>query len=281
MRKIFLLLLPLLFVLSSCGDNNDNDDSGGQPPKEVVAAFNAKYPKAESIKWEQNPTGNYECDFMNYGIKTSAVFESSGQWLLTEADFAFEQMPVEVQYGFKQSLYSGWKIDDAEYLERVGFEPYYLIEVEQGAIEITLYFTPKGALVKESAGAIDSNNSLQIPAELKTAVEKTNPGATIVDYDTEPNGDLEVDIFDNGIAKSVYFNSKYVWQYTSWDVTKADLPAPVVATLSGSAYSSYAFDDAEYIELSSGVSYYSIDLKKAGGLDLVVNIKPDGTLKLN
>ena len=99
------LWMASLFVFAACHDDDDDDDKGYTPGKSVVAAFEVKFPNAGAVSWEKK--GEYEkAEFHQNGQEVDAWFDASGQWMMTETDVLFANLPAEVKTGFNESIYS-------------------------------------------------------------------------------------------------------------------------------------------------------------------------------
>ena len=128
--------------------------------------------------------------------------------------------------------------------------------------------------------------STNYPAEIPTSVAQSlatlYPSARYVSFKTLPDGRLVVTINDENIQKEAYFTPNNQWIQTQWPVTEADLPAAVSnALVNDSAFEGYTFDFGYFIEYPSGENAYNLHLKKAGSLDMVVNLAPNGSMILD
>lgn len=139
-----LLAMACVFTFSlvSCSDDDDY-----KPEAVVEEALKAKYPSATRIEWEQK--GSYlVADCMVESKDIDAWFTSSGQWTMTEIDLLKSDIPAAVNTTLSASEYAAWVIDDVDLLEYPLKEKEYVIEVEQGAQEMDLYFSEAGVLLR-------------------------------------------------------------------------------------------------------------------------------------
>lgn len=136
MKKSFLLSFFILFCFSIFGLD---------VPGPVIKTFNDKYPGAKSVKWEMNE-GAYEAEFKWKGVKYSAEFDASGNWLLQTTEMKFKDLPMAIQRSI-DSLYEGAKIKEVELQEAANQGPNYIIELIFDTEELELYYTPSGELI--------------------------------------------------------------------------------------------------------------------------------------
>ena len=121
----------------------------------------------------------------------------------------------------------------------------------------------------------------EVPASVAQALVTLYPSASYVSSEALPDGRFVVTINDGDTQKEAYFTSNDQWIQTQWSVTEADLPAAVSNALaSDAAFEGYTFDFGYFIEYPSGENAYNLHLKKAGSLDMAVNLAPDGSMIL-
>lgn len=94
----------------------DKDEVGGPGDshisQEVLAAFNARYPGAQDVRWSLR--GDYAvANFFFEATRTesrannAAWFENAnGQWAMTETNIDFAALPQAVREGFDASKYT-------------------------------------------------------------------------------------------------------------------------------------------------------------------------------
>ena len=176
---IFASLLLAGFAFTSCDDDNDNYT----PDEKIVNVLYEKYPNAQRIDWELQHD-HYVADFYDNNIEKEAWFNTKGEWVMTESDILFKNLPEAVQTAFNESDYKNWKIED---------------------VDINNNYQPN-----------------TVPEVLKNFINKNYPQATIVDIEVE-KGITEIDILHDNKAKELHFNSANEWLYTTWDVREREI----------------------------------------------------------
>lgn len=269
---LFTALLVSGFAFTSC----DDDDNNYTPDGKIQEVFINKYPNAQRVEWEKK-YDHYVADFYLDGIEREAWINSQGEWVMTESDIRFNDLPEAIQTAFQASEYKTWKVDDVDLLERVEMDPVYVIEVEQGKQEFDLYYAEDGTLIKavEDTDNDDEHRPTSIPEALKTVIDTRYPGAVILDMDTE-KGIIEIDIRHENISKEVHFNSQNEWLYTSWDVKRADVPAAVLNAITQN-YANYTIDDIDYEERANGSNVYVFELEQ-GNKEIHVTVNTEGNI---
>lgn len=269
--KVFLFML----VCSVCGFVSCNDDDNYLPDDVVVRAFESKYPEAARVEWEVK--GGYKvADFRIGTYDTEAWFQTNGEWIFTETDVRFDELPEAVKSSFSSGDYASWRVDDVDKLERADAEVVYVIEVEQGNQDIDLYYSESGILVKAISDAVNNNyEPLSLSKEIIDEVSRMYPGAPIYDFERE-GVYIEVDILDGKVHKEVVFDNDGAWVYTEWEVRTSDVPEVVMATLNSGEYQNYRIDDVDIREKPDGL-YYIFELE-SGNKEVYCTIKSDGTV---
>lgn len=271
--KVFFLvaLLCSAFVFTSC-DSDDNDKY--MPENAVITAFNLKYPDAQRTSWESK--GGYEkAEFYIGSYETEAWFDRIGNWVMTETDIPYSDLPQAVKTCFEASQYVNWEVDDVDKIERFDAATIYIIEVEKGETDIDLYYAEDGTFIKETTDVDDEHIPSIIPDALKKAVLELYPGATILEIDTEING-IEVDILHENIHKEVWFDTNNLWVHTKWDIMESQVPEIIMSAFHASAYASYHIDDIDVIEKADGL-FYEFELEQ-GEQEVKVVFRQDGTM---
>ena len=166
---IFVSLLLAGFAFTSCEDSDDNYT----PDEKIVNVLYEKYPNAQRVDWELQHD-HYVADFYDNNIEKEAWITTKGEWVMTESDILFNNLPDAVQTAFNESEYNEWlyttwdvrereiqdiatkvlndnpgfKIDDIDYKESADGSEVYIFELEKGNQEIHVTVNMEGNVVK-------------------------------------------------------------------------------------------------------------------------------------
>lgn len=271
-KSFFLTILFACSIVTFAACDNDDNYT---PEDVVVNAFKSKYPNAKRIEWETK-SGYKVADFHLDSKEVEAWFDTKGEWIMTETDIPYSELPQAVQNSFKASTYGNWRIDDVDKLERSNTETIYVIEVEQGNKETDLYYSEDGTLIKEINDG--HNNSYQPPVIADVIINKIKemyPNAKFIEFDKE-GAFIEIDIVDGNIHKEVLFDTNNEWVSTEWDIRSSNVPDIVMNALKASEYGNYKIDDIDALEKPDGM-FYVFELE-SGKKEIYLTIKSDGTI---
>ena len=268
---IFVSLLLAGFAFTSCDDSDDNYT----PDEKIVNVLYEKYPNAQRVDWELQHD-HYVADFYDNNIEKEAWITTKGEWVMTESDILFNNLPDAVQTAFNESEYKDWRVDDVDMLERIEMETVYVIEVEKSKQEFDLFYAEDGTLIK-AVEDIDNNNNYQpntVPEVLKNFINEKYPQATIVDIEVE-KGITEIDILHENKAKDLHFNSANEWLYTTWDVREREIQDIATKVLNDNP--GFKIDDIDYKESADGSEVYIFELEK-GNQEIHVTVDMEGNV---
>lgn len=291
MKKILTVLALSAFIVTiiSC-DRNGNTDKV-EITNETEAALYEMYPDATDVSWQFKSgysVASFSSSFTksDNSVRRSAWFDDMGGWYMTETDITYDRLPEAVKAAFESSEYASWTIDDIDMLERGGVETIYVIEVEgvmEGrTVEMDLYYSPDGILVKQIADAdSDYDYDDYIPTDpgtgIRDFIEENYPGARIVEVDEE-GGYVEVEIIDGGVCRELLFEMGRTWIYTKTGLRLAEVPENIMQFFNSSEYSSARIDDVDHY-LMPGKEFYRFELEGRGD-DVEIDIYPDGTIEV-
>lgn len=105
------------------------------------------YPDARHVEWEME-RGYYVAEFRENGLEKEAWFNRDYVWVLTKTEYE-RNIPDVVRRAVDNSDYKEWRIDDIDFIEMSGKDPFYILEVERGETEIDLYISVTGEICKE------------------------------------------------------------------------------------------------------------------------------------
>ena len=127
--------------------NNDNDLNTNSVPTAVRDAFSGRYPGAQQVEWERN-AHLYEAEFVLNGVEYEAWFQADGTWVRTKSEINLRTatLPQAVK-NYVAANYSGWSIDDADFIQTPTDE-YYELELEKkGQQDVKLRIRPDGTVI--------------------------------------------------------------------------------------------------------------------------------------
>ena len=266
---IFTSLLLAGFAFTSCDDDNDNYTPG----EEIVNVLYEKYPNAQRVDWELQ-RDHYVADFRDNNIEKEAWFNTKGEWVMTESDIPFENLPQAIQTAFGESEYKDWRVDDVDMLERVEMETMYVIEVEKGKQEFDLFYAEDGILIKAVEDLDNNYQPNTVPEVLKNFINNKYPQATIVDIEIE-KGITEIDILHENKAKELHFNSANEWLYTTWEVKEREIQE--IADNVKAANPGFHVDDIDYKESADNSKVYIFELEQ-GDHEKYVTVDMEGNI---
>ena len=85
-----------------------------------------------------------EVDIVHENQSKEVLFNTSYEWISTSWDVYV--LPIKVTEAINASQYSGYVVDDAEYVE-TPTENYYWIELEQGEKEVKVKINENGEFI--------------------------------------------------------------------------------------------------------------------------------------
>ena len=141
--KLIISLMVALVAIYSCKEQVP----ASKVPAVVQNSVMARFPDATGIDWKKNGSV-YEAEFDRNKIEYNVHVDSSGKLLLYKYDIKATELPPVITAKIS-SDYDGYKIDDAEMIEKDTMI-YYQAELEvKGKKELKLVFLRDGSLAKE------------------------------------------------------------------------------------------------------------------------------------
>lgn len=276
---VFALSALLVSTTTSCSSDDDKNN-GITPTVSAVLdkSLAQKFPSAKNINWQAEDT-YYNATFTDYDLKTSAWFEPSGTWVMTETDITLQQLPDAIKIAFNGSKYAQWKVDDVEKLERAGLETVYVLELEQNGVDCDLYYNAEGILIRE---VLDGSNTstvfkpVSISDKIQNNINSNYKGAKIYDIDYE-DAYTEVNIIYEGFKKELTYSLNGDWAMTETEINYSLLPETIKTSFNQSQYSTWETDDIYLLQRSGLESVYVIEVEK-GDLEYNLYFSMDGTL---
>jgi hypothetical protein len=117
-------------------------------PEIVKKEFAKKYPAAQSVKWENEETTEWEAEFKLNGKEMSASFDNKGVWLETEAEITEKELPAAVANTLKNE-FAGYKTGEISTIENPqmkGFE----LGLKKGETSLEVVFDNSGKVIKKT-----------------------------------------------------------------------------------------------------------------------------------
>lgn len=140
-----VMLMTALFSFSSC---SDDDDTYLPPNQDIINALNQLYPGVKNIEWEQKGV-YYVADCWVGNDELDVWFDANANWIMTEMDIFFENLPTAVSTAYQEGNYANWVIDDLTKLTFPQKPEEFVFEVQQGGQERALYYSEYGGLLRE------------------------------------------------------------------------------------------------------------------------------------
>lgn len=139
MKKIIPTIILLLAVIAC-----DNDDYRFPVNDTVLAFINKEYKGATIRETDYSDNGYFEVEIRHDSKIKDVYFDNNDNWVYTTWDVKVLSLPSSVKAGVEQ-VYPGYRIDDADYVQRPDGD-FYKLEIENGGIEKTVYALPNGSL---------------------------------------------------------------------------------------------------------------------------------------
>lgn len=144
---LMAVLMLTAFSFSAC--NDDNNDNTLVPPSNIVDALKQLYPGAQDVEWEMKGT-YYVADCWVTGDELDVWFDANANWVMTENDLeSIDNLVPAVYTTFINSNYSSWVVTDVSVLTFPQHLTESVIQVKQGTLRYSLYFSQEGGLLHE------------------------------------------------------------------------------------------------------------------------------------
>ena len=140
MKCFALIFTASLFSLCSCS----HDIPADKVPSVVLNTVQAKFGAAGKLEWEKK-NNLYEAEFKMDSIEYAVYIDPAGKLVMSKWDIKENELPAAVSTTISTE-YMGYKIDDAEKVEKDG-TTYYQVELEsKGKKDLELVFSADGKL---------------------------------------------------------------------------------------------------------------------------------------
>ncbi len=143
MKKIYMtvVLAVMTCIFTACEDNLTVLGLN----KSMKDFIETKYPGAKIMEADRE-YGRIQVDILHDGRDKDVVFTKNHEWLYSEWDVRYGELPEAVTDALAKSQYADYRYDEANYIE----EPngaYYKIQLEQGICEIWVSVTEAGEIM--------------------------------------------------------------------------------------------------------------------------------------
>ena len=143
MKSTILVVTASLFFLYSCSQDIPNS----KVPSVVLNTVQAKFGSANNIEWEKK-NDLYEAEFKKDSIEYAVYIDLAGKLVMYKIDIKENELPAAVS-SIVHTEYVGYKIDDAEKIEKDGVT-YYEVKLEgKRKKDLKLNFSADGKLAPE------------------------------------------------------------------------------------------------------------------------------------
>lgn len=259
-QSLFFRMMTLTFLLALVSCSSKKEYS---PGVEISNAFKSLYPHASAMHWQKKQDFAV-VKFSDQHQTRTAWFESSGTWVLTTTEIKASNLPLGVAEAIAKE-YGGWRIDESIYVEEPNSDPLYVIEIEKGSLDMALYYTPSGVLLKAVKDASSEYEPLSPNAQLqiKESIAKIHPGSRIDQIEKQKRYyQCEITQVD-GIEAEVYLDLKFQWVESLIDLEWIAVPSAVQLALAKEklTFDSDA-DDVYFVRRPLGVELYLIELDR-------------------
>ena len=143
MKKLMTLLVCMAFVVCT-----NAQKPKVEAPAAAKAAFAAKYPTAQKVKWSVEKPGEFEAEFKLDKVETSALFDATGKFLESEAEIKEAELPQAVKATIAKD-FAGYKLDEIEISTDAKGAITYEMEAVKGKSKLEISFDATGKLLSK------------------------------------------------------------------------------------------------------------------------------------
>ena len=128
----------LIYLLSGCQVT--------EPPTKVLKAFREKFPDAKEVSWNIDRNARHEADFKFNGTHFRADFNPGGQWVETETNVKWGDLPEATKAAFENEDKKK-DIIEIEFVDNHEKGKFYDIEYKIGVGKQDIMITPDGKVL--------------------------------------------------------------------------------------------------------------------------------------
>lgn len=265
------LVVCMSLFLTSCaidGSDSSEPDTKGkypsiEPTEAVLKSFDVKYPNAKNVEWSTEGI-YYVADFTEFSSTINSWFEQEGDWVLAKSTLSSGEVLKSVSEAFAKSAYANYQVKNQSKLERRDFENLYIVEAQNTAQNVNLYYSANGDYIKtvKNLGYI-IDTPIEVPEEINSLVVSLFSSPKILDIWSDQLGP-KVGVMENNVYKMVALDSGYDWISTIWAISEQSVPDVVMNSFKSSSYGSNELESIrmmESIERLAYLFYFSEDEK--------------------
>jgi hypothetical protein len=123
--RLVLVFISLLLISCDASEAAAQKDA----PEAVKQTFARLYPNAKKVDWRTDRNDNYEAHFTQQGTKLRADFTPAGDWVETEQNVDWDELPQAVQAAIKKD-YDKDDIVELEYTNSAAKGKFYDVELD-------------------------------------------------------------------------------------------------------------------------------------------------------
>lgn len=142
MKKLLVLIVCSIFVLGISAMNQKDE----KIPASAKTGFAAKFPTAQKVKWSVEKPGEFEAEFTQNGVETSALVDAKGTLLETETEIKESELPQAVKATLAKD-FAGYKLDEIEKATDAKSVTTFEMEAAKGKDKLEISFDANGKLL--------------------------------------------------------------------------------------------------------------------------------------
>lgn len=118
----------------------------------------------------------------------------------------------------------------------------------------------------------------EVPPAVRATFKKLHPDTYVHEWDySRKKQQYDAEFISKGIKYEAYFKRDGPWIRTERDITKADLPQAVLASVAKTQYAAWKIDDVEEHQSPEHSLFYEIEVEQ-GKQEVYLYFLPDGKL---
>lgn len=143
MKKLMTMLVCISFVI--CVNAQKPKE---EAPAAAKAAFAAKYPTVQKVKWSVEKPGEFEAEFKLNKVETSVLFDATGKFLESEVEIKEAELPQAVKTTISKD-FAGYKLDEIEKATDAKGATTYEMEAAKEKDKLEISFDANGKLLSK------------------------------------------------------------------------------------------------------------------------------------